>query len=292
MPTLAEPRSWDEVPVVTAAGPGDDLLSVDRDLIISQFRTHGVVLFRAFPIGVENFQAIVRRYSQAQIRYPGVSRRSVSEDGSVQTVHMSMNAIRLHSELSHTPFRPDICWFYCVHAPVRGSQTTLCDGSLLASALPASTQDLFDGRMLRYRRTTSISFLYRLLGTQDGAAIQEILAGSKGKYYRLRGTELSQDFLAPAFHIPNYLNTRAFANNIIHNYRPGKELDYPTLEDGSIIPCHVIASIRDTANTCTFEIKWRDGDLLMFDNTRFMHGRRRIIDSDRLIWTQFSYARL
>jgi Taurine catabolism dioxygenase TauD, TfdA family len=120
------------------------------------------------------------------------------------------------------------------------------------------------------------------------AGPQELLAGSKGKYYQVRGTELSQDFLAPVFHIPNYLNTLAFANNIIHNYRTGKVLDYPTLEDGSIIPSHVIASIRDTAKTCTFEIKWRDGDLLMFDNTRFMHGRRHIIDSDRLIWTQFA----
>jgi alpha-ketoglutarate-dependent taurine dioxygenase len=291
MPSLAEPRSWDEVPVISAIGPEDELLSIDRELVISLFTTHGVVFFRSFSIGIERFRAIVRHYSQEQIRYPGVSRHSVSADKKVQTVHVSTNAIPLHSELSHTPFRPDICWFYCVHAPLQGGRTILCDGALLASALPASTRDFFDGRMLRYRQTTSISFLYRLLGTSDSAAVQQLLAGSKGKYYHLHGTQVSQDFLAPAFHTPKYLNVRAFANNIVHNHRPGKALSYPTLGDGGTIPRQIISSIRDTAETCTFEIQWSDGDLLMFDNTRFMHGRRRIIDSERVIWTQFSDAR-
>lgn len=290
MPSSAEPCSWDRVPVVTATGPGDELLSVDRDLVVSQFVAHGVVLFRAFSIDLDRFRRVVRRFSGEQIRYPGISRRSVSDDGMVQTVPVSLNPIPLHSELSHTPFRPDICWFHSVHAPVQGSQTTLCDGSLLASVLPTSTRDLLEHSMLRYRRTTSIAFLYRLLGTKDAAAVRKLLAGEQGQYYRVQGTEVSQDFLAPALHLPRYLNTRVFANNILHNYRPGKTLEYPTFADGSAIPEHVIVSIRDAAKACTFEVQWCDRDLLMFDNTRFMHGRRRIIDPDRLIWTQFSDA--
>jgi alpha-ketoglutarate-dependent taurine dioxygenase len=291
MPSSAEPCSGNEIPVVTASGRGDELLSVDRDLVVSQFVTHGVVLFRSFSIGLERFRGIVRCFSGGQIRYPGVSRRSVSDDGTVQTVPVSMNPIPLHSELSHTPFRPDICWFYCVHAPVHGSQTTLCDGSLLASVLPTATRDLLQHSMLRYRRTTSISFLCRLLGTKDVAAVRKLLAAvPQGQYYRVQGTDVSQDFLAPALHVPNYLNRRVFANNILHNYRPGKTLIYPTFADGSTIPEHIIVGIRDAAKTCTIELQWRDGDLLMFDNTRFMHGRRRIIDPDRLIWTQFSDA--
>jgi alpha-ketoglutarate-dependent taurine dioxygenase len=290
MPALAEPKSWNEVPVVTASGPADELLSVDRDLVISQFAAHGVVLFRSFSIDIDAFRAVVRLYSDEQIRYPGVSRRSVSPDGTVQTVHVSMNPIPLHSELSHTPFRPDICWFYCVRAPSRGSQTTLCDGSLLASALPSSTRGLLESRMLRYRQMVSISYLYRLLGTKDTAAVRELLEGPHGQHYQLRGTEVSQDFAAPALHIPKFLSTPVFANNILHNYRQGKALTYPTFDDGEAIPEDVILSIRDLAKSRTFEIQWRDADLLMFDNTRFMHGRRRIVDSDRLIWTQFSDA--
>jgi alpha-ketoglutarate-dependent taurine dioxygenase len=290
MPLLVQPHSWDEIPIITASGHRDELLAVDRDLVIDQFTTHGVVLFRSFAIGIKRFQTIVRSYSQEQIRYPGVSRHSVSKDGRVQTVNVSAGAIPLHSELSHTPFRPDICWFNCVHAPLQGSQTILCDGSLLASKLPSSTRNLFHGRMLRYRRTTSISFLYRLLGTMDRTAVQELLAGSRGRHYQVRGAEVRQDFLAPALHTPKYHNALAFANNILHNYRPGRPLNYPTFENGSIIPEYAIVSVRQAAQACTFQIQWRDDDLLMFDNTRFMHGRRHIVDSDRVIWTQFSYS--
>ena len=37
----------------------------------------------------------------------------------------------------------------------------------------------------------------------------------------------------------------------------------------------------------TFEVEWQAGDVLMVDNTRMMHGRRPVLDDDRLIWTRF-----
>jgi hypothetical protein len=109
MAYVVRPHSWDEVPIVAASGQRDELLAVDSDLIIDRFTTHGVVLFRSFTIGIERYQALVRGYSQERIRYPGVSRAAVSKDGKIQTVKASVDAIPLRSELSHTPFRPDIC---------------------------------------------------------------------------------------------------------------------------------------------------------------------------------------
>ena len=291
VPKLTKPRLWDEVPIVIAVGPSEDLLSIDRNMILANFKKYGIVLFRSFSVGIERFRAIVRSYSGKQISYPGSQRLPVSQDGKVQKVAAGVNAIPLHSELSHTPFRPDICWFYCVKAPARGSETMLCDGSILASALLNPTRDLLEGRMLRYRRTTSIGFLQRLLNINDAAALQEFLTtGSYSQYYELHGNHLRQDFLAPALHNPKFLHTLTFSNNIIHNFRSGRPLLYPTFEDGSTIPESVIVNIRDTARRSTFEIQWRDEDLLMFDNTRFMHGRRAIIDPHRTIWTQFSDA--
>ena len=65
---------------------------------------------------------------------------------------------------------------------------------------------------------------------------------------------------------------------------------YPTFANGCIITEDVIETVRDVAEGYTFEIHWCDQDLLMFDNTRFMHGRRAITDPRRTIWTQFSDA--
>jgi Taurine catabolism dioxygenase TauD, TfdA family len=95
---------------------------------------------------------------------------------------------------------------------------------------------------------------------------------------------------APALHYPRFRHALPFANNIIYYFRPGRPLLYPTFSDGGRIPESAIITIRDTARRYTFQIEWRDNDLLMFDNTRFMHGRRAIVDRQRTIWTQFSDA--
>jgi alpha-ketoglutarate-dependent taurine dioxygenase len=293
MPTLVEPGAWDEVPVVIAAQARDDLLLLDRDAIVTQFKAHGVVLFRSFSIGVDRLRAFVMSYSNAQIPFPGGSRSAMSEDGLLQAVHAGRDALPLHSELSHTPFRPDICWFYCVRAPVEGSETTLCDGSLLASALPSPIRRALEGRQLRYRITRPLHYLATLLSRGDPAAVKEALrTSSASKYYEIQGDEVLQDFVAPALHRPRFLAEPAFANNIIHNFclRPGRPLVYPTFADGTTIPDELIVAVCNTARGCTFELRWQDGDLLMFDNTRFMHGRRAIVDPHRTILTQFSDA--
>jgi alpha-ketoglutarate-dependent taurine dioxygenase len=277
--------------MIIADGPHDELLSVDRSAVLSYFMKHGVVLFREFTVGVESFQFFVNSYSKAQLSYPGGDRVPVSLDGKVQTVAGSTGSIRLHSELSHTPFRPDICWFYCVVAPAHGSETILCDGSLVASELPAWIVEQFEQNLLRYRWTTSIVFLQQLVGTRDAAALRSFVeTGPHADFYDIRGDEVRQDFVAPALQKPKFSDELAFANNIIHNFRIGNPLLYPTFADGSLIPERLIVTIRDLTEHLTFGVQWRDGDLLMFDNTRFMHGRRTITDPSRTIWTQFSDA--
>ena len=292
VPTVIQPGSWRDVPFILADGRGESLLSVDRDIVVRLFKFNGAVLFRSFSFGVETFQALVKAYSSAQVSYPGSQRADVSHEGKVQTVDIGLRSIPLHSELSHTPFRPDVCWFYCVKAAAQGSETILCDGSLLASSLPGSFLRQLERTRLRYRRTTPIEFLMRILGTADAVSLCESLkAGPYDEYYEIRGDEVRQDFTAPALHIPKFLRQPVFANNIIHNFRAGRPLLYPTFEDGSIIPEDLIIGLRELARSCTLEIDWRDNDLLMLDNTRFMHGRRAVVDPQRTLWTQFSDAK-
>jgi Taurine catabolism dioxygenase TauD, TfdA family len=290
MTRLVKPRSPGEIPVIVATDPADDLLATDRTMVLSQFTDCGALLFRSFRVGIDKFQAIVTAYSGNRISYPGRRRSAVSGDRKVQTVSAGLHSIPLHSELSHTPFRPDICWFYCVRAPGQGSQTTLCDGAELAARLPDPVRDLLDGRLLRYSRTRPIGYLEQLLGTTDRAAVRAILSSPAGRCYRVHGDRVRQDFLTPALGCGKFVQVPVFANNILHNFRRGRPMHYPTFEDGGIIPEALIVQIRQIARRCTLEIEWRDEDVLMFDNTRFMHGRRPIVDPNRIIWTQFSDA--
>jgi alpha-ketoglutarate-dependent taurine dioxygenase len=291
MPVLIESRSWSNTPMILAEREGEELLSIDQDLVKAQLRSKGALLFRSFAIGVERFQALVCSYSSNRITYPGGDRLPVSLDRRIQTVAGSAEPIRLHSELSHTPFRPDLCWFYCVTAPATGSETILCDGLQLASALPLSVKNLLEQSRLRYRRTMSIAYLEQLLGIKGTEELREFLATrGYGTFYEILGNEVRQDFIAPALHQGRFLQEPIFANNILHNARPGRPLRYPTFGDGNTIPESVIAAIGSAAAELTFALRWCDGDLLVFDNTRFLHGRNPIVDPRRTIWTQFSDA--
>jgi alpha-ketoglutarate-dependent taurine dioxygenase len=55
------------------------------------------------------------------------------------------------------------------------------------------------------------------------------------------------------------------------------------LEDGSKIPAEVVREIEAVSEACTVELPWWDGDLIMIDNTRVLHGRRAFNDQKRAI---------
>jgi hypothetical protein len=84
---------------------------------------------------------------------------------------------------------------------------------------------------------------------------------------------------APAF--GNFLLFARFNNN-----RP----DHPLLDDGREVPEAWLQAIKAAGDRLTVEIAWRAGDVLMLDNTRFMHGRTAILEpGERLIATFFGY---
>jgi alpha-ketoglutarate-dependent taurine dioxygenase len=289
MLNISEPNSNFPIPVITASRPDEELSC--RDAIVDQFKVHGALLFRSISVGLEGFQRIVNSYSSHCISYPAAHRKRVSPHSKVQTVAPGNEALPLHSELSHTPFRPDVCWFYCVKAPTRGSQTILCDGAKLATLLPSHAIELLIGRLLRYRRVVSPMYWRELMGVSSIDQLQEFIRiDPRGQFYKIRDSTVLQDFVAPSLHFAKFINARVFANNILHNFRKGVPLTYPTFEDGTTIPDYLISEIGAVAQECTIDLQWRDQDLLMLDNTRFMHGRRAIIDPERTIWTQFSNA--
>ena len=45
-----------------------------------------------------------------------------------------------------------------------------------------------------------------------------------------------------------------------------------------------IEALRALAETYTHEINWQDGDIAVIDNTRVMHGRRAIVDTNRQLF--------
>jgi hypothetical protein len=51
-----------------------------------------------------------------------------------------------------------------------------------------------------------------------------------------------------------------------------------------------VHQIKATSDAITLAVQWRAGDVLMLDNTRFMHGRNQILDgAERQIATYFGF---
>ena len=66
---------------------------------------------------------------------------------------------------------------------------------------------------------------------------------------------------------------------------------FPLYEDGSLIEDQICDQIARVSDKLTAAHRWQAGDILMLDNSRFMHGRNPVDDPDsRVIWTQFGYA--
>lgn len=74
-----------------------------------------------------------------------------------------------------------------------------------------------------------------------------------------------------------------FANAVLgpsHNYAPPRY----RFGETDIISDDEIEELRALAEAYTHEINWQDGDIAVLDNTRVMHGRRAIVDTNRQLF--------
>ena len=79
----------------------------------------------------------------------------------------------------------------------------------------------------------------------------------------------------PAIREDNLSSKLAFANTILG---PSFNYEKPefTLADGSSVDNALIDELTQICEAYTQEITWQNGDVLILDNKRIMHGRRQI----------------
>ena len=112
------------------------------------------------------------------------------------------------------------------------------------------------------------------------------------KFGRYPEGEIVRSFSRPALHRPMFIDAPAFGNFLLFaRFNHGRS-DHPVLDDGSLVPEAWLQDIKATSDRLSVAIGWQPGDLLMLDNTRFMHGRTAILDpGERVIQTYFGYLR-
>ncbi len=268
---------------------GGDIFDLDKKEIIRLFKQHGALVLRGFDMDEngEKFRKFSDMFGCDFFTYPGVKRDKVAEDGTVQTAVKGEGSISLHQEMSYLPdpFCPTFCGFYCQVPPLTGGHTILCDGTQVAGFLSKPAVKLLKSQPLKYEMKFTIEQITTFLRADSLKKFRSLL-----KKHSLRDVlTLTEDgvntrFYTPAFTLTKFGRKKALMKPL-NNF--GRALQVPLFADGSPLPPDLYDELEDITDRLTVGIRWRKGDVLLFDNTRVMHGRRTVEDDQRLIFTRF-----
>ena len=282
---------------ITPGNGGTDLTQLESAGLDTLLAGAGHIVMRGFAPGSEGFNRLVEHYSPRVTLDPA----RVFQGNTAQKVDSGYDAIGLHMENGTTPFAPDLLWFYCEKAAVSGSETTVCDGYRVWEALSERSRELFSAQPITYSRTVPAHLWQKMAAVManDGRQEEDV---TKNDLYELAGDSenvvfvefpdgsLYYEYSAHAAHPTTWSDRTAWANSLL-----GPSVNYETpkmcFADGSAIPADVEDEYTRVTAELTEALPWQDGDMVLIDNSRVMHGRRAITDPNRTIYNAQSYAR-
>jgi alpha-ketoglutarate-dependent taurine dioxygenase len=291
MTTLTPPSPGTPYATFTASG-SPALSAIDEHTLVDAFKTHGALLLRGFDVDMAAFRNLTRTLCANSVFNESPGRELLDAENNIQTVNTGLEAFPLHPELSREPWKPDACFFWCMSPPTEGGETTVCDGVEVVKNLPADVRAAFENRRLLYRQMASPELLHYWFGTAtpDDAALTNPPRGCPYKFARSNGGVMRY-FSRPALHRPMFASEPAWGNFLLFARAQGRR-GFPAFENGQPVPDPLVAHVKDVSDRLSAPIQWRRNDIIILDNTRFMHGRNRITDAgERRIATYFGYLK-
>ena len=251
------------------------LIDLPVPAIRERFKSAGLLVLRGFEGGALPFKAFADRFTRRYLRDLGGSKTIDAAGNYIQSLVPAGNAQELHCENGRGPNPPDLLWFHCVTPARDGGETTFADGVAIWEALGELTQRLFLERRVKYTETLPPEQWRAGLKLFFLDGIHHLQMG--GTTFRfLDNGQMEMAFVTPAVHPTRWGGVPAFTNSITGPY-PGTA----TFDDDEAIPLSAMADIRAVHERVIEELAWQSGDILMIDNSRFMHGRRAFTDQGR-----------
>ncbi|WP_423142969.1 TauD/TfdA family dioxygenase [Parablastomonas sp. CN1-191] len=274
------------------ADAGETLAALDKAFVVAAYRTHGALLFTGFGVDAGALRGLADRLCRTAVINDSPGRDAIDAAGQIFTVNRGQDAFALHPELSREPWKPDAAFFACLTPPDGEGATTVCDGVALARALPADVRAGLERRRLVYPAPTWPGLFAYWLGTPEPSDALLANPPASCPYRFARGADGSvfRYFTRPALHRPMFADGPAFGNFLLFARFTNGRGDFPLLDDMTPVPEEWLQAIKAAGDALTARVEWQRGDLLVLDNTRFMHGRTAIANpAIRLIATRFGY---
>jgi alpha-ketoglutarate-dependent taurine dioxygenase len=285
----------------------------DANTVKDTLKEHGAVIIRTpasvndSPATVTDFEALSDALITPMVHHStstNVERDVVNKDGTTSTVNKGMDYIPLHREGSYAPGCPDLLMLYCVRPADAGGQTQLCDGVDLLNTLTAATRKFVENAILKWSwRATPERWLATLgVDTKDAALTRLNKMKTRLPSWEHLEVEFDGDDLKGVFQTLCVIPTRwgrkrSFCNSLlIYHYREATEFYpkhhyVPTMGDGSPFPYDMLAEISALALKRTLNTFWQANDILIFDNSRYMHGRTGFTDTQRQILVRMGHVK-
>ena len=263
-----------------------DILSLPPTEVVDQFKDSGLLLFRGFEVNPEQMKTFSEQFSSGFTR--DQERPLVTPDGFVSLVEPEMDEIGPHCENGNTPFQPDIVWFCCGVPAAQGGETLIWDGVQVWQDLREELKQLFISKRIKYIKIYLAEHWKHFLGTEATITdVKQILDPLEGLSYQIHDDEsVCLEYVCSAVMKTRYSQQDAFVNSLVI-FR-----DKVIFDDGLPIPDSVMDEIENLMDCSAEPICWQPGDLVMIDNSRFLHGRRAFDDDRRQIFALLSYSKI
>lgn len=277
--------------VLITGAAGESPLAADHDTLVTLYKEHGALLLRGYETDLPALRAFTESFCATSVFNESRGRQTLDEEANIQSVAPGFTALPFHSELARTPWKPDVCFFACFNPPSDGGETTICDGTELVRALSPQVREAFAAHRLMYERPAPPHELEFWFGTPYPSDAQ-LAAPPATCPFRFLPTPdfILRLFTRPALHKPMFSEAPAFGSFLLFARDHLGNRRLPLLEDFTPVPDAWVDDARAAANRVAVAVQWQRGDLLMIDNTRFMHGRNAIRDpGERQIASYFGY---
>ncbi|MTI11156.1 TauD/TfdA family dioxygenase [Curvivirga aplysinae] len=290
MPDITLPEN-DQPYVLYQASETDNLSELDVEKVKALYKEHGAILFRGFEWDVPDFKDLTSKFCSHGAHNSSIGRDIVDREHIIQSVNLGNEAFPLHPEMSAQPWKPDVCWFACQKPTISGGETTICDGVEIIKALPNEMVEELKSKKIKYVLPTEMDEIKYWLNTNNVTreALDNMPEDCPFEFFKMENA-LYKSYVTDFFHETMFQSKLAFGNFILFARYLNNRMNYPLYEDNSIIPEEISAKIKEVSDPLTAPINWEKHDIIMIDNSRFLHGRNEVMPmDDRYILTYFGY---
>ena len=239
------------------------------------FYTRGIVEFSNLPWKKDQIQNFTD-YFTTKYSNDAARREKKFKKTNINSVDIGFNEIPLHSEASFTYAYPEIIWFYCYKNDDKGSPTTICDGKELWQKLEKKTKEFFLKNPVKYSLEIEIPYVDKRKSNQEMLIEQP---GVSNAYINWRKGTLNFIYTKFIINIDKLSDSIFFSNHLLIGPKLEKQIKKMTLIDNSKIPSDIFQEIKHKSEDSKKEYIWKKNNLLMLNNKRFMHGRKKYSES-------------